>query len=83
MTIVVLHTTITTILARNGKIITKSKSLSDIVLSEVNTKERLFPQFLAAAQEFAKKHHFVIFARGEIIGGYIWLCDFIYEIDEE
>lgn len=83
------RTTITTILTANDRISTKLSCSSDKILSGFNRKERELPQFQVAAEEFAAKHGFRVFACGEIVAGYIWLCERLpekplpYEVGDE
>lgn len=85
------HTTITTILTGSGKIVTKSSDRLDRIWSKMNPKDRPFPQFQSAAEAFAAKYRLQIFACGNILCGYIWLCNYLpepevphfYEVGEE
>jgi hypothetical protein len=70
------YTTITTTYTNSGDRITaKSSNTKDRILSKFDSKDRPLPQFHASAQKFAETHKLRIFACGEILGGYIWLCD--------
>jgi len=89
MTEIYPHTTITTILTGSGKIVTKSSNRQDRILSKMNHQDRPFPQFQSAAEAFATKYRLQIVACGNILGGYIWLCNHLpekphlYEVGEE